>query len=312
MRVFRDIAGACLATSGSVVTVGAFDGLHLGHQALLKRVCERSDALGCVPAAVSFEPLPRAFFARAELPRLASRREKVAGLLDAGMQRVLMLRFNASLAAMSAEDFVRRLLVERLAVREIHVGANFHFGHKRQGDFALLERMGRDLGFEAVKMPPVLLDDERVSSSAIRASLGEGRFDDAARLLGRGFSISGRVAHGNKLGRKLGYPTANLWLGRRVSPVLGIFAVRVLVEGDATTHLGVASLGKRPTVNEVVEPLLEAHLFDFDRDIYGRRIHVEFVAHLRDEEKFDDIDLLVAQMDRDAAAARRILATSPT
>ncbi len=209
------------------MTVGAFDGLHLGHQALLQRVCERAKELGCVPAAVSFEPLPRAFFARHELPRLASRREKVAGLLDAGMQRVLMLRFNAALAAMSAEDFVRRLLVERLAVREIHVGANFHFGHKRQGDFALLERMGRDLGFEAVKMPPVLLDDERVSSSAIRASLGEGRFDDAARLLGRGFSISGRVAHGNKLGRKLGYPTANLWLGRRVSPVLGIFAVRV-------------------------------------------------------------------------------------
>lgn len=311
MRLFRDIAGDCLAPSGSVVTVGAFDGLHLGHQALLARVCERASELGCVPATISFEPLPRAFFARHELPRLASRREKIEGLLDAGMQRVLMLRFNEALAAMSAEDFVRQVLVKRLAVREIHVGAGFHFGHKRQGDFALLERMGGELGFQAVKMPPVQIDGERVSSSVIRTCLGEGRFDDAATLLGWPFAISGRVAHGNKLGRKLGYPTANLWLGRRVSPVLGILAVRVAIEGDSEMHLGVASLGKRPTINEVVEPLLEAHLFDFDRDIYGRRIRVEFFAHLRDEEKFDDLDELVAQMDRDSADARKILEIAP-
>ncbi len=312
MMLFRDIDGPCMAPSGSVVTVGAFDGLHLGHRALLDRVRGRARELDCVPLAVSFEPLPRAFFARHELPRLASRREKIEGLLDAGMQRVLLLRFNHALAAMSAEDFVRRVLVERLAVRELHVGAGFRFGHKRAGDFALLERMGAELGFEAVKMPPVLLDDERVSSSAIRTSLAKAEFDNAARLLGRPFSISGHVAHGNKLGRKLGYPTANLWLGRRVSPVLGIFAVRVQIEGEPGSHPGVASLGKRPTVNEVVEPLLEAHLFDFDRDIYGRRIRVEFLAHLRDEEKYDDIDLLVAQMDRDAAAARKILDGQPS
>lgn len=312
MRVFRDITGACLAPAGSVVTVGAFDGLHLGHQALLSRVCERAGRLACRPVAVSFEPLPRAFFARHELPRLASRREKIEGLLGAGMARVLLLRFNQALAAMSAEDFVRQVLVQRLAVREIHVGAGFRFGHKRAGDFALLEHMGAELGFEAVKMPPVLLDGERVSSSTIRSSLAEGEFDNAARLLGRPFSISGHVAHGNKLGRKLGYPTANLWLGRRVSPILGIFAVRVQIEGETGVHPGVASLGKRPTVNEVVEPLLEAHLFDFDRDIYGRRIRVEFLAHLRDEEKYDDIDALVAQMDRDAAAARKILDGQPS
>ncbi len=311
MRVFRDIAGDCLASSGSVVTVGAFDGLHLGHQALLARVCERASELGCVSATISFEPLPRAFFARHELPRLASRSEKIEGLLDAGMERVLMLRFNAELAAMSAEDFVRQVLVTRLAVREIHVGAGFHFGHKRLGDFALLERMGGELGFQAVKMPPVQIDGQRVSSSVIRTCLAEGRFDDAAVLLGRPFAISGRVAHGNKLGRKLGYPTANMWLGRRVSPVLGIFAVRVAIEGDSKIYPGVASLGKRPTINEVVEPLLEAHLFDFDRDIYGRRLRVEFVAHLRDEEKFDDLDALVAQMDRDSADARKILEIAP-
>ena len=311
MRVFRDIAGACLAPAGSVATVGAFDGLHLGHKALLARVCERAEACGGMPVAVSFEPLPRAFFARHELPRLGSRRDKVEGLLGAGMQRMLMLRFDAELAAMSAEDFVRRVLVERLAVREIHVGAGFRFGHKRAGDFDLLERMGRELGFEAVKTPPVLLDGERVSSSVIRNSLGEGDFNTAARLLGRPFGISGRVTHGNKLGRKLGYPTANLWLGRRVSPVLGIFAVRVGIGDEPCTRPGVASLGKRPTINEVVEPLLEAHLFDFDQDIYGRRIRVEFTAHLRDEEKFDDLDALVAQMDRDSAAARQILDATP-
>lgn len=301
------MTGACLAPAGSVVTVGAFDGLHLGHQALLARVRERASALGCAPAAVSFEPLPRAFFARHELPRLASRREKVAGLLEAGIERVLMLRFNAALAAMSAEDFVRRVLVDRLAAREVHVGANFRFGHQRRGDFDMLKRMGTELGFEAVKMPPVLLDGERVSSSAIRASLGEGDFAAAERLLGRPFAIGGRVAHGNKLGRKLGYPTANVWLGRRISPVLGIFAVWVHIEGRDDAFPGVASLGKRPTVNEVPQPLLEVHLFDFDDDIYAQRLQVDFVAKLRDEVKFDDIDTLVAQMDHDAAAARRAL-----
>lgn len=307
MMVFRDIDGACLAPRGSVLTVGAFDGLHLGHQALLGRVRERAGALDCVPAAVSFEPLPRAFFAQHELPRLASRREKVAQLLGAGMQRVLMLRFNEALRAMSAEDFVRRILVQRMAVREIHIGEDFRFGHKRRGDVALLERMGAELGFTVEIMAPVEAGNERASSSAIRASLDEGDFAHAAKLLGRSFSISGRVAHGNKLGRKLGYPTANLWLGRRVSPVLGIFAVQVLLPGRTEMVAGVASLGKRPTINEVEQPLLEVHLFDFDEDIYGQRLQVDFVAHLRDEVKFDDIDALVAQMDRDAANARRIL-----
>ncbi len=299
--------GACLAPSGGVVTVGAFDGLHLGHQALLARVRERASARSLAPVAVSFEPLPRSYFGGEPVPRLASRQEKIRGLLAAGMAHVLLLRFNAALTAVSAEDFVRRVLVERLAAREVHVGTGFGFGNGRKGDIELLQRMGAESGFEAVEMAPVEVDGERVSSSAIRASLARGDFAHAEKLLGRPFAISGRVAHGNKLGRKLGYPTANLWLGRRVSPVHGIFAVTARLDDEDDILCGVASLGKRPTVNEVPRPLLEVHLFDFDRDIYGRRLQVEFVAHLRDEVKFDDIDALVAQMDRDATAARRVL-----
>lgn len=311
IEVSRDVTGPCVAPAGSVVAVGAFDGLHLGHQALLAEVRGRASASGCHAAAISFEPLPRAFFSRRPLPRLGSVRDKVEGLAAAGMRHLLLLRFNAALTAMPAEAFVHRVLVERMAAREVWVGGDFRFGHKRGGDFALLESMGRELGFTARAMPAVKVDGERVSSSRIRECLAAGDFAAARRLLGRPFAIGGHVAHGNRLGRELGYPTANVPLGRRVPPVEGVFAVRVRVQGDAVVHPGVASLGVRPTVNEVPEPLLEAHLFDFDGDLYGRRIHVAFEAKLRDEEKFDGVDALVAQMHDDAAAARRLLGSVP-
>lgn len=306
VKVFRDVAGPCLAPGGSVVAVGAFDGLHRGHRALLGRVRERASERRLLPIAVSFEPLPRQFFARGEpLPRLASQREKLAGFAEAGIERVLLLRFDAKLAAMPAETFVREVLAARLGAREIWVGEDFRFGHKRGGDLGLLQRMGGGLGFAAHALAPVLADGERVSASRIRALLAAGEFAHAARLLGRPFAIGGRVVRGERLGRKLGYPTANVRLGRRVAPVGGIFAVRVRGVGAAAWP-GVASLGVRPTVDGR-EPLLEAHLFDFDGDLYGRRIEVEFVAKLRDEEKFPDLDALKRQMDRDAAEARRLL-----
>lgn len=311
MMIFRDVAGPTLAPAGSVLAVGAFDGLHRGHQALLSKVRQRAEALDCVPAVVSFEPLPRAFFAREPLPRLASVRDKLQGFGAAGMERVLLLRFNTALTAMSAEDFVRRVLVQRMAVREVWVGGDFRFGHKRQGDFDLLERMGAELGFSAHAMPPVAVDGERVSSSAIRSCLQRGDFAGAQHLLGRPFAIGGRVMLGKQLGRELGYPTANVRLGRRVPPVQGVFAVRVGVGDGPCTWPAVASLGVRPTVNQVQEPLLEAHLFDFDGDLYGCRISVEFVAKLRDEEKFADVDTMVAQMHRDASAAREALGMDP-
>jgi len=311
MRLSRDLAGPCLAPMGSVVAVGAFDGLHRGHQALLAEVRLRAQALGAVPAVVSFEPLPRAYFARTPLPRLSGVRDKLAGFAAAGIEQALLLRFDAALTAMSAEDFVRRVLAGRLAAREVWVGADFRYGHGRAGDVALLERLGAELGFAARTMPAVQWEGERVSASRIRGLLGAGDFAAAAPLLGRPFVIEGRVEYGNQLGRTLGFPTANIHLHRRVSPVQGVFAVRVgLGEGECSWP-GVASLGVRPTVNQLSEPLLEAHLFDFEGNLYGQRMAVEFVAKLRDEQKFDDLDALKAQMDHDARSARAILGMNP-
>jgi len=304
--LFRDAAGPGLAPGGSVVCVGAFDGVHLGHRALLDHVSVNARAKGLTACAISFEPIPREFFARGTaVPRLASVREKIERIRDAGMAKLLLLRFDARLAAMEAEQFVERVLAERCGAREVWVGADFRFGHARRGDVGMLERLGKQYGFSAHTMPDIAIGGERVSSSAIRAHLAAGEFEQAAQLLGRRFSIGGHVVRGEQLGRKLGYPTANIRLGKRTSPVGGIFAVRVLgVEAGAVP--GVASLGVRPTVHGT-EPLLEAHLFDFEGDLYGRRIDIEFVAKLRDEEKFTDLDAMVRQIDRDAAEARAIL-----
>jgi len=311
MKLSRDVAGPCLAPGGSVVAVGAFDGLHRGHQALLSEVRQRAQALGCTPVVVSFEPLPRAYFSKEPVPRLSSVREKLLGFAAAGMARTLLLRFNQALTGMSPEDFVQRVLIERLRAREVWVGADFRFGHKRAGDVALLERMGKQHGFSARTMPAVLLDGERVSASRVRALLAAGNFGAVTPLLGRPFVIEGKVEYGNRLGRDLGYPTANIHLRDRVTPVHGIFAVRVgLGEGECSWP-GVASLGTRPTVNEVAEPLLEVHLFDFEGDLYGQRMAVEFVAKLRDEMKFDGLDALKQQMRHDERSAREILGMNP-
>jgi len=311
MKLSRDVAGPCLAPGGSVVAVGAFDGLHRGHQALLSEVRQRAQALGCTPVVVSFEPLPRAYFSKEPVPRLSSVREKLLGFAAAGMARTLLLRFNQALTGMSPEDFVQRVLIERLRAREVWVGADFRFGHKRAGDVALLERMGKQHGFSARTMPAVLLDGERVSASRVRALLAAGNFGAVTPLLGRPFVIEGKVEYGNQLGRDLGYPTANIHLRDRVTPVHGIFAVRVgLGEGECSWP-GVASLGTRPTVNEVAEPLLEVHLFDFEGDLYGQRMAVEFVAKLRDEMKFDGLDALKQQMRHDERSAREILGMNP-
>lgn len=305
-RLFRDASGPSLAPRGSVICIGAFDGMHLGHRAVLARVCERARELNLDSVVASFEPLPREFFARGRpMPRLSSAREKIEQFRAAGIDLALLLRFNAALAAMSAQDFVERVLVKRLNAREVWVGEGFRFGHARGGDVELLQRLGREHGFSAQALEPVVVEGERISSSAIREALAGGSFELAARWLGRPFAIGGHVVRGQQLGRKLGYPTANLRLGSRTSPVEGIFAVRVHGVGDAP-HPGVASLGVRPTVNGK-EPLLEAHLFDFAGDLYGRRIQVEFVEKLRDEEKFADLDAMVKQIDRDAEQARAIL-----
>jgi riboflavin kinase/FMN adenylyltransferase len=312
--LFRDTAGPSLAPRGSVLCVGAFDGMHLGHRALLARVRERAAESELTPLAISFEPIPREFFARgAPVPRLASAREKIETLAVGGISRLLLLRFDAALAAMSAEAFIEEVLVQRAGAREIWIGADFRFGHARRGGITLLRAFGERRGFTVEVMPDVEVEGERVSSSAIRTHLTAGEFDAAARLLGRRFMMGGHVVRGQQLGRRLGYPTANIRLGKRAAPVGGVFAVRV--HGvDASPLRGVASLGVRPTIAPsgaaTAEPVLEAHLFDFDGDLYGRRIEVEFVQKLRDEEKFDDLDAMVRQIDRDARQARLLLSAN--
>ncbi len=305
-RLFRDVQGGPLCPQGSVACIGAFDGLHLGHQALLRHAAARARALGVPMVAVGFEPLPREYFARPLPPRLLLPRAKMLGLRAAGADMVGLLRFNARLAEMSAEDFVHDVLVERLRVREAWVGPDFRFGKRRGGDLATLRRLGTHHDFEAGEIPPVLLGGKRVSSTRIRAALQAGDFAEAARLLGRPYAVGGHVVRGARLGRTLGFPTANLRFGGKVPALSGIFATLVHGVGPQPWP-SVSSFGTRPTVDGS-EPLLEAHLFDFEGDLYGRRIEVEFVARLRDEVKFDDLATLVAQMHLDARAARAALA----
>jgi riboflavin kinase/FMN adenylyltransferase len=306
-RLFRDVDGGSLCPHGSVVCIGAFDGLHLGHRALVRHAIARGRALGLPAVALSFEPLPREFFARDNPPpRLTLPRDRIEGLLGLGLDHLGLLRFNAALSAMPAEEFVRRVLVGRLGAREVWIGPEFRFGHRRGGELALLQSMGAELGFGAGEIDPVHVQGERVSSTRIREALRAGDFAHAAALLGRPYAIGGRVVRGRQLGRTLGYPTANLRFPK--TPALsGIYATRV--HGVGAPRPSVSSFGTRPTVDGV-EPLLEAHLFDFDGDLYGRHLQVEFVAKLRDEEKFPDLASLTVQMHRDAAEARRILSGS--
>ena len=247
-RLFRDVEGGPLCPQGSVVCIGAFDGLHLGHRALVRHAVERARALGTDAVALSFEPLPREWFAPSDPPpRLTLPRAKFEALREMGVDVVGLLRFGAHLASMSAERFVRDVLVARLQVREVWIGPDFRFGHGRAGDLALLQRLGAELGFTAHAIAPVLVDGERVSSTRIRAALTAGDFDTVARLLGRRYAIAGRVVRGKQLGRTLGYPTANLRYGGKRPPLQGIFATRVHGVGEAP-HASVSSFGTRPTV----------------------------------------------------------------
>lgn len=308
MRLVRDLVGPPLATEGTVVAVGAFDGLHLGHQRLLAALRANARRLGVPAVVISFEPLPRAYFQPTETLRLLPPAERLRRLRALGLDAVWLLRFDARLAAMSAEDFVAQVLVARAQAREVWVGADFRFGHRRLGDLDLLRRMGAASGFDVRALADVTVDGERVSSSAVRAALAAAEFDHAARLLGRRYRFRRRVVRGRQLGRTLGFPTANLRWPSLTAAMRGIYAVRV--DGASLCqHPGVVSLGVRPTVGGT-EPLLEVHLFDFEGDLYGRVLDVEFVAKLRDELKFDSLSALVEQMQRDAAEARSVLAAT--
>jgi riboflavin kinase / FMN adenylyltransferase len=288
---------------GCVATIGNFDGVHLGHQAVLGQLAEKAADLHLPTTVITFEPQPAEFF-RPDLapPRLTRFREKFLALRRFSVDRVLCLPFTRALAAMPAENFVRDILAGTLGVRYLVVGDDFRFGRERRGDFAMLQAAGRELGFQVVNMHSFILDGARVSSTRVREALARGDLNEAEKLLGRPYRMSGRVAHGDKRGRSIGFPTANIHLHRRSSPVQGVFAVEVFgLEPEPLA--GVANVGNRPTVDGT-RTLLEVHLFDFAADVYGCHVHVDFLHRMRPERRFESFDALKAQIGQDARQAR--------
>lgn len=288
---------------GCVATIGNFDGVHLGHQAVIGQLAEKGQELGLPTQVILFEPQPQEFFQPDHaVPRLTRLREKLQALRRYSVDRVLCLRFDAEFAALEPEPFIQRLLVEGLQVRYLVVGDDFHFGCRRRGDFAMLEAAGRRHDFQVVNMHTLAIDGERVSSTRIRAALGAGDLALAEKLLGRSYRMCGRVAHGDKLGRTLGFPTANIHLHRKVAPIHGIFAVEVFgLEKEPLA--GAANIGTRPTVGGT-RTLLEIHLLDFSEDIYGACVHVNFLKKFRDEKRFESLDELRHWIKQDVADVR--------
>ncbi len=306
MELIRGLLNLRPRHQGSVVTIGTFDGIHLGHQALIRRLLEQGKRLSRPAMMLTFEPMPREYLAAANPPaRLTSWRERWRALQRTGLDFVLQLRFGERLRSLSGEDFAC-LLAQELKTPVVVVGHDFRFGRNGEATGPMLSEAGKRLGFLVDVVAPVLVDGKRVSSSLIRSALERGDLERARLLLGRPYSMIGRVVRGQELGRDLGFPTANLRLDRKRSPLKGIFAVRVRgIEGEGALP-GVASLGTRPTVGGTV-PVLEAHVFDYAGDLYGREIEVEFVAKLREEERFASLEALVQQMHVDAMQAREIL-----
>ena len=305
------------------LTIGNFDGVHRGHHAMLQRLVAKARALNMPSCVLTFEPHPREFFETANAQarstnaqarsimaptRLTRLREKLELIAEAGIDRVHILRFDARLAALDAARFIEQVLLRGLGARWLLVGRDFRYGARRTGDYALLEAAAARLAFGLEAMPEVMNAGERVSSSGVRAALAEGDLERAARLLGREYTMSGRVAHGEKLGRALGFATANIVLRRR-PPLAGVFAVEAELEETHRVLRGVASVGRRPTVKDNAAPLLEVHLFDWNEDIYGRHLRVKFLAKLRDEETYDGLDALRVAISGDAARARQFFAT---
>jgi riboflavin kinase/FMN adenylyltransferase len=294
---------------GSVATIGSFDGYHLGHQALLGHVLEEAGNRGLPAILMSFEPTPREFFGGDQPPaRLMRFREKFDALSAAGVDIFFCPRFDEEMKNISASTFIRQILVHALNIRHLVIGDDFRFAQDREGHLDTLRRAGQTLGFTVEQMGSVISGGERISSSVIREALWRGDLDLATKYLGRHYRMSGKVTYGASVGKQLGYPTANVNLDRKQSAVMGIFAVRVSGK-DWGPLDAVASVGTRPTFGGV-KPLLEVHIFDFDRDIYGEYIHVDFVARLRNEENFAEVDMLIKQMDKDSEMARDILAGS--
>jgi len=289
--------------AGCVLSIGNFDGVHLGHRAVLQDLVRRAKSMGLPATVVLFEPQPQEYFAGPKAPaRLTRFMEKWPELKATGVDRVLCLKFDRSLAAMPAEDFIARLLAQGLGVRHLTVGDDFRFGHDRRGDFGMLKAAGGNLGFEVADTTSVMVAAERVSSTRIRALLAAGDMEGAQALLGRPYSLTGRVMHGERLGRRLGFPTVNLALKRETPPVSGIFAARVTGLAGGSRDAA-AYIGRRPAAGGT-ELVVEAHLLDYDGDLYGRRLEVQLLQRLRDDRHFDSLDGLAAQVRLDLIATR--------
>ncbi len=306
MLIARGLAPAKGFDRGCAVAIGSFDGLHRGHQAILARLAEYGHEHELPIAVLTFEPHPREYLRPDEAPaRLMRLRDKAEMLAAAGVDQLRVLRFNAALSRWDGTAFTARVLEGALAARRVVVGERFGFGYERSGDVELLRAEGIHRGFTVDEVPAFCVGGAPVSSTRLRAALAAGDLDEARLLLGRDYRISGRVIDGRRLGRQLGFPTANLRLHRRVPPVAGIFAVRV-TGGGLERQPGVASVGTRPTVGGR-EWLLEVFVFDFDGPLYGERLDVDFIARLREERRFADLESMTAQIREDARQARELL-----
>lgn len=311
MSLIRDIDKSRLCNRESVVTIGSFDGVHIGHQAILQQVIDKAKSLDSLAVAMTFEPQPQEYFAAETAPpRLMRLREKIEALLDFGMDLVVCLRFNDQLSSITATEFVQDILVHGVNTRHLIVGDDFRFGCDRKGDFDTLVTMGQDLGFSVQNTQTVEVESQRVSSTLVRQLLHKSDFDQVSKLLGRPFSINGKVTFGQQLGRELGFPTANVNLNRFRAPLTGVYAVWVDIEGIEGRFKGAANVGVRPTIGDIEKPILEVHLLDFDRQIYGQRISVEFVNKIRDEQQFTSLEHLSDSISDDVIMIKQWFASN--
>jgi len=306
MELIRGIHNILPAHHGCVLTIGNFDGVHRGHAEVISKLVKKARQLKVPATLMTFEPQPQEMFRGESAPaRLSILRDKIFLLEELGIDRLVCINFNAKFANLPAEDFIDKLLVESLGVKYLVVGDDFCFGKQRKGNFNMLKSAGEQHSFAVVSTQSFLLGDKRVSSTEIRQLLAKGKMEQARRLLGHPFTLCGKVAHGEKIGRTLGFPTANIALKRQVSPVRGVFAVKLYWD-NSDTYEGVANVGFRPTVNGQVCQL-EVHLFDFDGDLYGRTVEVELVAKIRDEQPFQSLEALKKQINNDADKAKALL-----
>ena len=303
MRLIRGLKSNIDSQDGVIATIGNFDGVHLGHQDIFSKLIHKSTELNRSSMVIAFEPTAKEFFlGKNAPPRLTNFREKYCLLKDIGIDQFVCFPFNTSLANMQAEKFVEDILIDHLRVKDLIIGDNFKFGKDRKGDYQLLKNMSAQFDFKVANTDSFLVNKTRVSSSLIREHLAEGGLDAAKELLGRNYSMRGRVIHGDKKGRTIGFPTANIPIKRKISPVNGVFAVKIIIE-NKTEKFAVANIGHRPTVNGT-RTQIEANIFDFSENIYGKHLEICFHKKIRDEKKFESFDALKEQIHKDTVSAK--------